>query len=460
MLGVFLLLIVLGNLFIKGYTHEDLEKIHQRVQTELATLEDTNKAAATPLMNSIVKEYNDIKMLLYDQNGNIIYSTDGHERVTYEELSSMFVEQPYNLFSGKDTALLYKINIGDQEFYLVLQVEGKALSNVQVYVYLTENYYAFLFLYLPLAVITLLPALLISSFFITVNRRIKRLNDAMQKSDLNQLPAPIADKNKDEIGQLNHLFYEMSVRLNQQYSKLKHSEETRKALVSNLSHDLRTPLTTISGYAETLQQGSMRYSDEQISLYASIILQRSRYIEYLLNKLFELSKLDREMIGEMTRSDLCELTRQIVADYMLIFEEKNFLIEISIPEAPIWIELNEYAIGQAIRNLIDNALIYGEEGQYIGIHLEQTQKNARLTVTDKGKGIPSSELKNIFDRFVRLDKSRSSGNIGIGLSIAKEVIGMHHGIIYSESDPGIYTRFVIELNKENNKRLPNGLNTA
>ncbi|MFD0716205.1 sensor histidine kinase [Paenibacillus sp. GCM10027626] len=132
-------------------------------------------------------------------------------------------------------------------------------------------------------------------------------------------------------------------------------------------------------------------------------------------------------------------------DYVLILEDRQIAPDIHIPEKSIWPNIDEQAIGQVVRNLIDNAIQYGGEGRYLGVYLTETPDVVQLSVRDRGKGIPAEEQRNIFERFYRLDKGRKSDGMGVGLSIAHEIIKLHDGRIFLESEPFVSTAFTIEL---------------
>jgi signal transduction histidine kinase len=439
------LLFVFSKAFLQGYTHASLQEISEEAKQQLLQLDEWSVDAVREVLERLSMRHPDVSLELLSGSGTPLYSSSGRmDDYSLEELAGRFVDQPHNLFQGKDVHLIYEMELKGVPYYLLLSVAGDSLMPVQIFVYF-NRYSSLPFLFIPLLLITLLPSLAVLGFVIRVNRRIKKLNVAMQQADLHRLHGQVEDRSRDEIGQLARLFNAMSDKLSGQFARIRQIEQSRKELISNLSHDLRTPLTSIKGYAETLQCGkSLSASD--LHRYASIIVQRAAYMDHLLNQLFEIAKLDE--LPQALQRCVCNISRlvqQIVMDYVYLLEDKGIEPDIRIPPAAVWVSLDEREVQQVVRNLVENVLQHGWEGHYLGISLEENEGYVTLAVRDRGKGIPAEEQGRIFERFYRMDKGRKSDGMGLGLAIAREIVERHHGRITLTSEPFVLTKFTVEL---------------
>jgi signal transduction histidine kinase len=284
-------------------------------------------------------------------------------------------------------------------------------------------------------------------FFSSINRRIGKLNKALGQVSLRSDVIVLEDKSKDEIGQLTRHYNAMAHRIQSQSAQIEQFDNRRKLLLSNLSHDLRTPLTMILGYAETIRTRS--YKDEnELQTGAKIILQRSRYMDTLLDQLLDVSRRDTDAHKlQFALTNLSELMRKIVADYLLFLDGQHFTVEANIPDGEVEAFIDASLMERAIRNLLDNAIRYGREGHFLGIGLLEENGDVCITVKDKGKGIASGNHERIFERFYRADGGRKGDGLGIGLSIAKEIAEAHHGHIQLMSTPYVETIFLLWIPK-------------
>ncbi|MNI35113.1 Sensor protein SrrB [compost metagenome] len=239
----------------------------------------------------------------------------------------------------------------------------------------------------------------------------------------------------------------MARRIQNQGEKIKQFDTRRNLLLSNLSHDLRTPLTMILGYAETIRAGL--YKDEkELQASAKVLLQRSRYIDKLLDQLLEITRQDEGNLAlHVEVHNVSEMMRKIAADYLMFLEGQNFTVEVNIPEEDIQARIDASLIERALRNLLDNAIRYGSEGHYLEIALSEKDDTLSMMVIDKGRGIPLQDQEHVFERFYRVDGSRKGEGLGIGLSIVQEIIALHHGSITLTSAPFEKTVFEIHLPK-------------
>ncbi|MBB6673784.1 HAMP domain-containing sensor histidine kinase [Cohnella nanjingensis] len=378
-------------------------------------------------------------------DGKLLYSSVNRtEPYTLSELLERFVDQPERMFHGKDVSFVYDIAAGGNRYYVVFDVKGSALQQVQVYLYFNQ-YSAWPFLLIPLFLIIFLPALFAFLFLLFVTRRLRGLNNAMQRADLRQAPVRLQDRSGDEIGALSRLFNEMSDKLHRQYAHTRQVEQARAQLIGSLSHDLRTPLSIIQGYAETLQRGSAQDPDTRVR-HSTILVQKSEYMNRLLGQLFRLAQLDDPSTAfRMDRGSIPNLLQSIIAEYVLVWNDQGIEWQADIPEPHAYALFDEASLTQAFRNLIDNAILHGSDGKYVGIRIRTSTESVQIDIEDRGKGIPEEELAHIFERFYRGDKGRRSNGMGIGLSFANETVIQHGGSIAVRSAPASSTVFTVSL---------------
>lgn len=221
----------------------------------------------------------------------------------------------------------------------------------------------------------------------------------------------------------------------------------QKQFVADASHELKTPLTVVMTNAELLQSDD--YGEEQRKSFARSILLMSRQMKLLVEKMLELAKTDTEQTGQqMVVLDFSKLVLDTALSFEGVFVEKGLTLESEV-EPNIALSGNAQALQQLTDILLDNAQKYSSPGGKTTVRLHSSgHGKCRLTVANPGREISSEDLKKIFDRFYRMDEARSrDGSVGLGLSIAKNIVTQHKGRIWAESQNGINT-FTVELHKK------------
>ena len=223
------------------------------------------------------------------------------------------------------------------------------------------------------------------------------------------------------------------------------SEIASKKMLSNISHDIKTPMTVILVYLEIMRINGTS-TDEMLGK----IEQKEENVMELINQFFTLAKLESgDMDIELSRIDVCEVCRESILDFYGILTNKNFQVDIDIPETSVYVHGNKEAIQRILFNLISNVIRYGADGKYLGISL-RTDKNAVfIDVIDKGKGIDKNFAASVFDRLFTMEDSRNrniQGN-GLGLTISKNLALQLGGDIILDSTPNIKTVFSVKLKK-------------
>ena len=223
------------------------------------------------------------------------------------------------------------------------------------------------------------------------------------------------------------------------------SEIASKKMLTNISHDIKTPMTVILGYLEIMQLNETA-SSEMLKKVAD----KAQDVMEMVNQFFTLSKIESgDMDIELSRVDICEACRESILDFYELLSNKEFQVVVNIPETPVFVQGNKEALQRILFNLISNVIRYGADGKYLEVSLRNEEKNVYVDVTDKGKGIDKIFADSIFDRLFTMEDSRNrkiQGN-GLGLTIAKNLAVRLGGTITLESIPYVRTTFTIQLKK-------------
>ncbi|AIQ68069.1 two-component system histidine kinase PnpS [Paenibacillus graminis] len=237
----------------------------------------------------------------------------------------------------------------------------------------------------------------------------------------------------------------------QEVTEIRRLEKMRSEFVANVSHELKTPVAAVKGFAETLLGGGVK-DEKTARSFLQIIYDENERLNRLIGDILELSKIESKRAQlECSPVHLIEFFDSLLETLSKVAEKKNISLNATVPEE-LFMEGDEDKLRQIFINLISNAINYTQDGGSVNVNVVNGQKadgteTVVFTVRDTGMGIPRKDLPRIFERFYRVDKarSRSSGGTGLGLSIVKHLVELHHGSISVESDLGIGSSFILEL---------------
>ena len=225
------------------------------------------------------------------------------------------------------------------------------------------------------------------------------------------------------------------------------NEESRKRMISNISHDLRTPLTSMLGYMELIFEDK-NLDEIKRNYYLKIIYDKGNHLYNLMEEFFQISKLDSSDINiEIKNINLSELIRQNIIAFFSQIQKLNIEPEINLGKNDFYFSSDEKMINRILNNLINNALKHGKGATKIGIDLSYDSNCVCIEIWDNGEGISDEDINHIFDRLYMADKSRSTiiRNSGLGLSIVKKLVETLHGTIEVQSIPFDKTSFIIKI---------------
>ena len=249
-------------------------------------------------------------------------------------------------------------------------------------------------------------------------------------SDTNELVAPLAYEINDII-----------VSYENRLSAFRQTDETNRQLMTSLSHDVRTPLTTLIGYLDAAQKGIVTGKDKDD--YIETARRKAHDLKEYIDVLFDWFKLNsNEFIMVINTVAAVELTRNILIDWIPIFEDKEIDYCIDIPEQPFRVNLDPDAYMRILNNLIQNVIAHSHADK-IEISLSKQNGDIKILVSDNGVGIGKEDLKHIFERLYKCDKGRSEKGSGLGLAIAHQLVEKMNGTITAESVQGKGTAFTL-----------------
>lgn len=289
--------------------------------------------------------------------------------------------------------------------------------------------------------------------FALQTRRLRLLGNVMrnyagkESSDDVLIRFPQTGKTNDEIDQLGQQFNAMSEKINKQIHELKRVDGMRREMVANVSHDLRTPLTTMRGYLETLLLKNEDLSEEEKKQYLETALSYSQHLGKLVEELFELARLDSsESIVYSEPFSMGELVQDVTQTFQLRAQKKSIQLDAILnSEAPL-IYGDIAMIQRVLENLLENGLRHTPEGGRISVSVNVDSGNVVVQITDSGCGIPAEDLPRIFERFYQQDVNRTEGtNAGLGLAIVKRILELHGSVINVRSEIDHGTTFSFQM---------------
>jgi signal transduction histidine kinase len=271
----------------------------------------------------------------------------------------------------------------------------------------------------------------------SISRPIQELTKATHNMANGNLSQQVPVRSRDEIGELAQSFNKMS-------TDLARSFNLRKQMTADIAHELRTPLSLILGHAEGVKDGVLEPSRENFE----IIREEAERLEQLVNDLRTLSLADAgELSVDFQPVDVNSLMSDIHSHYLTLFNQKRITLDFQPAPVILQANLDPNRFAQVLKNILDNALRYTPENGQVRLSVNKTHHNIQIVIQDSGDGVSPDEAAHLFDRFYRVDSSRTrdDGGSGLGLAIAKSIVEMHKGRIWAESEKGKGLKVVIEL---------------
>lgn len=439
---------------INDYTDKEVEYIPDYEQntfsTKLKKYKDKNNKELTMLIKEKNSNYEedkvgDIAFQILDDKLNVLYSGgEIEQRSSYtkkeigyltDTISKKYLISKYSFKhkDGQKRTLILKYRKVNQDKQVSVLFKGVKTSFI-----------LFIVIY----------AGCIGMFVILLNRKVKKpinkLNDAIISLAQGNSNEFINYKGPYEFVQICNNFNVMVSKLNEIQKEKELLESEKQKMLADISHDLKTPITTIQGYAKALSDGLI--SKEEEKKYLNIIYQKSNNLTELINIFYEYSKLEHaDFKLNLVKKDLSEFIRAYVAEKYEYIYDIGFEIQVNIPDYQLISKFDEIQLKRVFKNIVNNSIKHNKEGTTIAISLKEEEKYYKIIIADDGIGIPKDIVKNIFDAFVVGDDSRNTKQgSGLGLAISKNIIEKHNGSIsLIVNDEDIFkTVFEILLPKE------------
>lgn len=401
-------------------------------------------------IEDIVNSYKEsrYKILITDLSGKVLYKTANADetQVDIHTVIKNATTFKYDFYEYKDYGgngknigefiSFYPVDFSDNRAYIIVkgipegQIETKYNTQEKSFFALLLSVIFFIFLF----------------YFIT-GKKVRYIQDIalgvmyMAKGELKYR----IDKNgEDELAHLADNINFMADELNNKIEREREIEKTKSELITNVSHDLRTPLTSILGYLNLIKDKKFE-NEEQMMEYINIAYNKSEKLKLLIDELFEYNKLSGEGIKlNLSNIALNELLEQLIEEFVPIFEENNVSIIKDVTEEDVIAEIDGDKLVRVLENLIMNAIRYSYRPGDIKIGLHKKEGYGIFYVQNKGDNIPKEDLSKLFDRFYRVEKSRSesTGGSGLGLAISKSIVKLHGGDIWAECEGNEITFYV------------------
>jgi len=289
----------------------------------------------------------------------------------------------------------------------------------------------------------LMLAALIAIYFITERfvSPLRAMSKASKEFASGHFDVRVEVSGNDEVAELAEAFNNMA-------GTLQNSEETRRLFLANVSHDLRTPMTTIKGFIENIIAGNI--PNDKIPHYLSVIASEIDRLARLVSSLLDITKIQAgERKFNMQPFDICEMARQIIIFSEQRLEAKRLDVEFDVDADNMYVLGDSEAINQVLSNICDNAIKFAREGGKYAVHIKENGSKINISVYNEGDGISKDDLPYVFDRFYKSDRSRGldKTGVGLGLYISRTIIEAHNEKITAESEFGKWCRFSFTLPK-------------
>lgn len=384
---------------------------------------------------------------IIDTNKNLLFNALNKEDSNKQ---IVFTKEIIDSFDNSFNKKIPDLNKISEEIYVNNKLVGTALITMKVNIntYFKKSFYitlaVFLFSFLILITLILFFSIKISR---TISEPIKSLKLSAEAIASGTFDIEVNYNKKNEIGKFCETFDSMRIGLKEAFEEKARYEESRKELFACISHDLRTPITSIKSYVEGLEKGVATTKEKQ-DRYLSVIKNKTDALDKMIDDLFCLSKLE---IGQFPMNFMLENSLEIFTDILNSFEielkDKPIDLKINHPIPSIDLKCDKIRISQVISNIIENAKKYIDDTGYIEISILTKNNSLIVSIKDNGTGIAPDKIPYVFDHFYTGEKSRTKkyGGTGLGLAICRQIILSHDGDIWIESEVNIGTTVYFSL---------------
>lgn len=467
LLGLFVLLgivfVSLMGFFAKEYLQEANQMLYggiaKKMVKEVSPLVDgkVDTQEVKKIISSMMIINPGIEVYLLDTEGEIITYVAPKTKVKQESVdlnpvTSFLNAKKFTFIKGDDprspteqkvfsAAPIKKDNKLQGYLYIILASE----EQVSVLNYLINCYIPQIGIYWFMGALIIAAALgLFAIWYLTKNLR--RYIETVSRFKEGDLKARVDANAKGDFPVLADTFNEMADKIVANIDDMKSVESLRRELFANVSHDLRTPLSIMQGYVETLLIKEDDISSDNRRKYLNVILKSSEKLSELIAQLFEYSKLEAKQIEPQKEPfQLMDLVQDAVVKYQVLAKEKSLSLQVTPREDLPIVFADVSLVERVIQNLIDNAIKYTQQGGIINISLNEHKGGVQIKVADNGPGISEEEQSYIFDRYHKINRTTFNKGTGLGLAIVKKILDLHNATIKVQSRLNEGTAFMFSL---------------
>jgi len=461
LLGIGYTVITIG--MAKRYFDETTQRLNSNVASQML-LEVTpfadgkvNEDALGKIMHSMMAVNPSLEVYLLDPQGKILSFVVLDKKVKLQYVS---IEPISQFIDTKGKSLIYgddPRNPGKSKIFSATAVYEK--EKLQGYVYLVlaseeseniatalqESY--LLKIGTRSFIVTLVAALAIALLVLwLLMKSLREIIHTVKKFSEGNLQERISINSKGELAALSVTINTMAETLLRNMEELKEVDKLRRDLIANISHDIRTPISIIHGYVETLIMKQDTLNIKKQHEYLQTIIKSTERLKRLMSDLFELSKLEsRQVKPKMEPFFMFDLLQDLTRKYKLMAQEKNIELETDFPSKMPVVCADIALIERVLQNLIDNALNYTPENGKIQIQMLENDNRVNVRIINTGQGIATEELPKIFDRYYKVENNKPNRGTGLGLAIVKNILEIHHTDIQVKSENQGHTTFSFDL---------------
>ncbi|WP_010497882.1 sensor histidine kinase [Paenibacillus elgii] len=371
-----------------------------------------------------------LKVFITDLEGKVVFRS-GNAPETYVDVHSVIRNAMETRNRESDSrsefSSFYPVTYNNQKAYLI--VSGIPLPSISYHY--GEN---------PLSILASLAVFIFLFYFLTQRkmRYIEELASGLRIIATGNLDHRVLERSQDELGSLARDMNFMVTDLQRRIEEERRAEQLKNELITNVSHDLRTPLTLIMGYLRLLHDKNFE-TPEQAAGYVSIAYSKSEKLKGLIDDLFEFTKLSNHDIPLHKKGVVInEVLEQLLEEYVTLSEEQQLTLIRSLPQERLMVRIDVDKMIRVFENLLGNAIKYSLKPGVITFGMIRENGHAIIRISNKADALTRDELEQLFDRFYRVDKARTSetGGSGLGLAIARSIVESHEGSIWAESENG------------------------
>jgi len=466
----FLILVLLGLSYTvitisiaKRYSDETTQRLNAHVASEMLLEVNpfvdgaVNKEALGKIMHSMMAVNPTLEVYLLDPLGKILSFVVLHKKVKLQYVSIspikaflktegkslIYGDDPRNPGKSKIFSATSVYDDGRHLGYIYMILASEESENIATA--LQESY--LLKIGVRSFTVTLVAAFVIGILLLwLLMKSLRSIIDTVRKFSEGDLKARITVCSRGELAELSSTINTMADTILRNIDELKEVDKLRRDLIANISHDIRTPISIIHGYIETLIMKHDSLDAQKQREYLQTIIKSTERLKHLMTDLFELSKLEsRQIKPKMEPFFMADLLQDLGQKYKLLALERKIQLEAELPSKMPVVIADIALIERVLQNLIDNALNYTPEHGKVKIKMQEDLKHVHISIANTGAGIDSRELPRIFDRYYKVESNRSNRGTGLGLAIVKNILEIHQSDITVQSEQMGSTVFSFNL---------------